>query len=296
MPIANPNTPNEMDYVNFDLLDRTTIDSAFIYSFNDLCHKKVDFSLSKNDEDDSSILWNAKFADGSTAKHIISKDLFEEVIYRIVHVDKNKRIEQTPEFSAVITELINQYIAARLSDRELHLRSGSHLFNNGIGIIHDIKAGQDIGTFDRVEINITDGEKKAECFVHDIFLSLRTEKELAEIEDRFEYHFFNLEQNLIYVLNPAGAANSVRKADFAEFTLELNMSGICLNDIVDDIRLEQIKVAQNLKNTMNSVSPDSPLYSEHYEEFRDARMSIVKASQEKAEKKKLSNMFFDIEL
>jgi hypothetical protein len=300
MPIANPNNPNEMDHIDLSLLERVIIEPENVYCFGRRNKFKIEFSLKRHPEKVDWILYAAKYPDGAEDAIPFTVQQLEEAVSYIVHKEQSKRIEQVPPFDQATVDLINRYLDKKKGEGDLHLRMGqTYRFENGLGIVYDKKAEQEIGTFERVEITLhkTLTDMHIEYLMHDIILSLRSEKDLAEDEDRFIFRFYNLDDNLIYVFDPKGKAVSTLRSDIqADCTLKLNMRDVHIEAIEDnDAKLPLIIDAQNTK-TLVLGDPNDPLYQEDYERFKDVRMSIIRSSQEKAKKEKMVSLFADIEL
>jgi hypothetical protein len=295
MPVVNPANPNEMDYVDKSLVSKIVFEPEYLHYFREGKQHRVSLQLNPHPDSAEKILFSAALPDGKERHVDIDLQAFEETLSHIIHHDNSKRLEQTELFRSAINHLITGFIADQKKINNLYARTGElYDLYKGLGVIHDTKAEQDVGTFESFSFQITRSDKRFS--VVDAFLSGRTSKEVAEDPSRFVFTYYNLNDNLIYTLIPKGSAG-VQQAKVGECNFEYANMEIYLEPFsTDHSKYELIAKAEEAKSMMDHADPEDPLYQEEYEKFRGTRLEIISTSRELAKKQKLVSMFADIEL
>jgi hypothetical protein len=293
VPSPKPSYPGEMDYINLDILHRVIIEPEFLFNFNDR-KVKINFALEKVPDTNEEIALAATFHNGDVKRYKLAVMDVEKVLSNIMHHDRSKRLEHSDLFRAAIASMIDNFILEQRDAGSMYARFGvPYHFQNGLGVIRDLKANQDVGTFEAFSFKV-ESQHKGEYEIKDIILSGRTEKELEDFV-RFAYYYFDLSENRIYNIEPECFGTHSPGA-VADFSLCFTNANIRVEQLeADHPKLELIHRAQYAKSFIQSAKED-PLFDEEFERFKEPRIQLIKSSQEAAKKQKVVSMFADIEL
>jgi hypothetical protein len=301
MPVMNPKT-GEMDHVDLSLVSKIIIEPEYLYDFETNDKKKVELSL-EGQSDKSVVVFSATFPGDVKESHSFTAETFESIMSRVVHSDNQQRLEQTPEFSGATDVLIRRFILDQKVANRLYVRIDETVeLVEGVGIVHDIKAKQDIGTFETLVLAVKKNNNETHFDALNILSSVRTRDDITGDPTRYQFSYYNLAGNVVYqfvVLEDGKvpeALDTVREqsGDQSIRFHRVKMDIFSMSAESDKIPL--IQKANETKNALRSVSPDDFLYSQFVEQFNAARFSILKASEEKAKKAQMLNKYADMEL
>lgn len=301
MPIENPKT-GEQDYVDVSLINKIIVEPENM--METLTNRPIRINMAlehvKLDGDEKDyvgyVMKLSEHTHPSDMRKLFTLQEFEQIMSTIIHGDTSKRLEQTDEFVEAATGMLNEFIVEKKKEKALYARIGqTYASTVGIGIVHDKKAGQDVGTFEHFSYGYDKG-RSGSLRIEDILLSVRTVKELVDEVDRFTYHFYSLEDQAIYDLVPA---KSPKEEDhvLGAATFAFDAFTIGLSHFENDHeKYAIVQESQAAKAIMDNVSKADPLYQEDYEKFRETRFGLLRSIQQKAEMEKIKSNFTDIEL
>lgn len=296
MPIYNPKT-GENDHVDIDLVDKIIIDPFYVEDItnNNKGNRtlKIEFSFTGDKENEIIGLKGACNDLELESSFNIPLSCFEEMLFNALHKAKNQRLENEEQFQKVRDGIVESVIQDA-KNRNIYLvkQNTEYTHNNGIGIVRDLKANQDVGTFESMTHEYS--ADKNLVSIEDIILSGRTFDDLNDTE-RFEFLFFSLDDHLIYsVTTKASSDIAVTEDDFAVDIKDHLISVSAFDN--SHVLYDMIVNAQEKKSLINGLDKDHPLYVTNYEEFRKSRLDILEDSKQKQKQQEILSQFADIDL
>ncbi|WP_410988451.1 hypothetical protein [Bacillus cereus] len=298
MPVYNPET-KENDYVDLKLVDKILIDSEYIQDMKTNKKEKIDITLKANEEKKlvQVVLSNKEIKFEHT--HEMELQTFEEMLFHAINNESTQKLENTEDFKAIIYNGISSFIDANtLMKKHFAYLNEKYVLDNGIGIIHDTKTNQDIGTFESIKYVYS--SKKRTVDFKNIILFGRSLEDLAE-NDRYEFSFYSLEHKLLYsfMINDLSVANykSNKTSSIDEFIFMIDEFIFVSEQFDTDHKFYKlIQEAQGKKTLLDGLTEDSPLYEVNMDQFRQSRLSILELSKQKQKQEKIVNQFADIDL
>ncbi|UYX56043.1 hypothetical protein M3Y14_34240 (plasmid) [Bacillus thuringiensis] len=291
MPVYNPET-KENDYVDLKLVDKILIDSEYIQDMKTNKKEKIDITLKANEEKKlvQVILSNKEVKFEHT--HEIELQTFEEMLFHTINNESTQKLENTEDFKAIVYTAISSFIDTNtLNKKHFAYLNEEYVLDNGIGIIHDTKTNQDIGTFESIKYVYS--SKKRTVDFNAIILFGRSLEDLAE-NDRYEFSFYSLDHKLLYsfMINDLSATNfkNNKTSSIDEFIFVSEQFN------TDHKFYKLIQEAQGKKALLEGLTEDSPLYEVNMDQFRQSRLSILELSKQKQKQEKIVNQFADIDL
>jgi hypothetical protein len=299
MPVVSPKPsfPGETDHVDLSLISKIIFEPETIRNLTTNENIRVSFQMNPCEENPLMISFQATFPDGSTDHFLISIQLLEEAMSNIIHHESSKRLEQTELIQKAINTLLSNYQSKMKKNGAYVASLGvNHDLNHGLGIIYDSKAEQDVGTFESVHFHLPKSGTETSFRIQDAFLSGRSTKEVSEEKGRFQYKFYNLKDDFVYIIRSDSEA-LLRHDQLGDCSLEYRRAAVVVDPIMNPLpHLPLIHKAQELKAMMENSDPADPLYQEEFEKFKQSRMDLIRSSQEKLKKQKMVSKFADIEL
>ncbi|QHW35762.1 hypothetical protein GZH47_33250 (plasmid) [Paenibacillus rhizovicinus] len=301
MPVMNPKT-GEMDHVDLSIVNKIIVEPEYLHDFDMNEKKKIDFSII-GDEEANIVTFQAMFPLETRSTRAFKSEQFETIMSRVVHSDTQLRLEQTEEFKNATDSMIENYISNQRGDGKLFSRIDEIVsLDNGIGIIHDLKANQDVGTFETLVFCVKKNTNETHFDILDILSGVRSMKDLLDDPTRYRFSYYALDTQTIYEFIVLESGRGVLALDE---TLEGHSDqSIRMNHVQMEIRsleTEKDKVlliekANETKNTLRGVASDDFLHSQYVEQFNSARFDILKVSEQKAKKAQMMNKYADLEL
>lgn len=295
MPIPNPHNPNEMDYIDYSIVNKTVMNPDYLFSCETMRLQKMDLSLEIEPNDEENIYFVAKLSD-TKIKAKTSREQFEQLMSDLAHKteNKNKRIEQTDLFRNTLGEAIDLHIEGQKQVGNLYFKIGNKAFVGGLGIIWDREKNEDIGIFESLEIEVKDSGSNR-YIVHDLTLPIGNDKTILSNLERYEFIFYNLDEKLLYTLSASAQGSTSFPSELASHSLQLNAASLYLDKIVDLSEVDLIAKAVESRNNLKSVESNDPFYADYKDTFASDRHAILRLSKQKAEQEKVQSIFSDIE-
>ncbi|WP_067923893.1 hypothetical protein [Alicyclobacillus shizuokensis] len=298
MPIPNPTNPGEMDYVDLSLLPKIKLENESLVILNPIEYLSIPMQLLTDPEkyDEQTVVLRAKVQD-DVLDHTFELEEFEQIMARLHYEGKNERLESTSEYRQAVDTLLDTYVSNCWQQGRYPARVGvTYRRTKGIGIITDMKANQNVGTFEGLEYHI-DWVVKSNTYLDilDINLTVRSVSDLLKPQ-RFEFVFYSLEDMMIYRMELMENA----KTSTSDLGLtHLRMEQFTIKPEPWDENHDRYSVAvqaDNIKSELLSVSKNDFMYSEYLTRFTASRQDILKESAEQAKKAALVSKFADIDL
>lgn len=290
MPVHNPKT-GEQDYVDVSLVNKIVVDSEYVEDMVSNSKIKIDINLAGSADIVTVTAGNKEL--NATALHEIPVQFFEEMLFKAINEVKDQRLEEVEDFKGIVDTLVSTIVNnSRVNNVHLARLGEDYVLQRGIGIIRDIKANQDIGTFEDFEYQYDKSRRLVN--IEGVILSGRVLEDLKE-KDRFEFVYYSLEQGLSYSII-TGEKASVR-IDTKEPSIDIEKYDLLIQKFDDTHTYYQIvKTAQEKKAIMEGIDQSHPLYDTNLVQFRQSRLDILEESKDKQKKEKLVSQFADIEI
>lgn len=291
MPVYNPET-KENDYVDLALIDKILIDAEYIQNMKTNKKEKIDINL-KADEEKKLVKFVLSNKD-IQFEHIHDMELqtFEELLFHTINSEKSQKLEDTKEFKDIVMTGISSYVHENtLKRNHFAYLNQEYILENGIGIIHDTKTNQDIGTFESVKYAYSPKERKVEF--NTLILFGRSLNDLSE-PDRYEFSFYSLDQEILYSFMIDDSSTAAFKNESCSSISNFSF----VSELFDKNHkfYQLIQDAQDKKSLVEDLTEDNPLYEVNMAQFRQSRVSILEISKQKQKQEKLVKQFADIDL
>lgn len=288
MPVYNPKTEEE-DYVEIDLVNKIMIDPTYLQSMTSKQRSKISFSLNGKDQT-ISLHATCQEIDMYKIREIPLQE-FEEMLFKAINEQKDQRLEEVKEFQDITRSMLDEFIDSQRPTNLFARLNKVYELEKGIGIIRDVKANQEIGTFESLTYHYQDNKQQVNFY--NLILIGRDTEDLKE-KDRFEFLYHSLDTGMSYsFMSDSQSKMSYKDNDYFE------MNGFLLQ--ADEFNeksphYQTVITAEEKRSLMSGIDQDHPLYSTNYNEFRKSRLAMIEESRNKARKEKLINQFADIDL